>query len=100
MVELMAILLFVCICAALMAGYPVAFTPGGVSLLFARIGILTGTFAGGCLSALPNRLFGIMNNLTMLAVPSFVLMAVMLDKSRGAEDLPESIIYLFRPLPD
>src|SRR3989338_1009862 len=60
MAELMAILLFISICAALMAGYPVAFTLGGVSLLFAGIGILTGTFDGGYLSALPNRLFGIL----------------------------------------
>ena len=67
MAELMAILLFIAICAALMAGYTVAFTLGGVSLLFAGIGVLTGTFDGGYLSALPNRLFGIMNNQTMLA---------------------------------
>lgn len=62
MVELMPILLFICICVALMAGYPVAFTLGGVSLLFAGIGIVTGTFDATYLSALPNRLFGIMNN--------------------------------------
>ena len=67
MAELMAILLFITICAALMAGYTVAFTLGGVSLLFAGIGILTGTFDGSYLNALPNRLFGIMNNQTMLA---------------------------------
>ncbi|WP_312451285.1 TRAP transporter large permease [Stutzerimonas nitrititolerans] len=98
MVELMAILLFVCICAALMAGYPVAFTLGGVSLLFAGIGILTGTFDGGYLNALPNRLFGIMNNQTMLAVPLFVFMGVMLEKSRVAEDLLESMSRLFGTL--
>lgn len=98
MIELMAILLFVCICAALMAGYPVAFTLGGVSLLFAGIGILTGTFDGGYLNALPNRLFGIMNNQTMLAVPLFVFMGVMLEKSRVAEDLLESMSRLFGTL--
>src|SRR3990167_7282638 len=98
MAELMAILLFISICAALMAGYPVAFTLGGVSLLFAGIGILTGTFDGGYLSALPNRLFGIMNNQTMLAVPLFVFMGVMLEKSRVAEDLLESMSRLFGTL--
>ena len=98
MVELMAILLFVSICLALMAGYPVAFTLGGVSLLFAGIGILTGTFDGSYLSALPNRLFGIMNNQTMLAVPLFVFMGVMLEKSRVAEDLLESMSRLFGTL--
>ena len=98
MVELMAILLFICICAALMAGYPVAFTLGGVSLLFAGIGMLTGTFDGSYLNALPNRLFGIMNNQTMLAVPLFVFMGVMLEKSRVAEDLLESMSRLFGTL--
>jgi tripartite ATP-independent transporter DctM subunit len=94
----MAILLFICICAALMAGYPVAFTLGGVSLLFAGLGMLTGTFDGGYLNALPNRLFGIMNNQTMLAVPLFVFMGVMLEKSRVAEDLLESMSRLFGTL--
>ncbi|WP_439886791.1 TRAP transporter large permease [Pseudomonas sp. MBLB4123] len=98
MIELMAILLFVTICLALMAGFPVAFTLGGVSLLFAGIGALTGTFDSGYLSALPNRLFGIMNNQTMLAVPLFVFMGVMLEKSRVAEDLLESMSRLFGTL--
>ena len=98
MAELMAILLFITICAALMAGYTVAFTLGGVSLLFAGIGILTGTFDGSYLNALPNRLFGIMNNQTMLAVPLFVFMGVMLEKSRVAEDLLESMSRLFGTL--
>ncbi|WP_339513684.1 TRAP transporter large permease [Pseudomonas sp. RL_15y_Pfl2_60] len=98
MVELMPILLFICICVALMAGYPVAFTLGGVSLLFAGIGIVTGTFDATYLSALPNRLFGIMNNQTMLAVPLFVFMGVMLEKSRVAEDLLESMSRLFGTL--
>ncbi|MGX5217146.1 MULTISPECIES: TRAP transporter large permease [Pseudomonas] len=98
MVELMPILLFICICLALMAGYPVAFTLGGVSLLFAGIGIVTGTFDATYLSALPNRLFGIMNNQTMLAVPLFVFMGVMLEKSRVAEDLLESMSRLFGTL--
>ncbi|MDQ7984897.1 TRAP transporter large permease subunit [Pseudomonas sp. G34] len=98
MAELMAILLFASICLALMAGYPVAFTLGGVSLLFAGIGVLTGTFDAGYLSALPNRLFGIMNNQTMLAVPLFVFMGVMLERSRVAEDLLESMSRLFGTL--
>ncbi|QLF93687.1 TRAP transporter large permease subunit [Pseudomonas sp. ABC1] len=95
MAEVMAVLLFVSICLALMGGYPVAFTLGGMSLLFAGVGILTGTFDGGYLHALPNRLFGIMNNQTMLAVPLFVFMGVMLEKSRVAEDLLESMARLF-----
>jgi len=81
-----------------MAGYPVALTLGGVSLLFAGIGMLVGTFDGSYLSALPNRLFGIMNNQTMLAVPLFVFMGVMLEKTRVAEDLLESMSRLFGTL--
>lgn len=95
MAEFMSLLLFVCICLTLMAGYPVAFTLGGVSLLFAGFGIVTGTFDGTYLYALPNRLFGIMNNQTMLAVPLFVFMGVMLEKSRIAEDLLDSMSRLF-----
>jgi tripartite ATP-independent transporter DctM subunit len=91
----MAVLLFLSICLALMGGFPVAFTLGGMSLLFAGLGVLTGTFDGGYLSALPNRLFGIMNNQTLLAVPLFVCMGVMLEKSRVAEDLLESMSRLF-----
>ncbi len=95
MAELMAVLLFLSICLALMGGFPVAFTLGGMSLLFAGLGVLTGTFDGGYLSALPTRLFGIMNNQTLLAVPLFVFMGVMLEKSRVAEDLLESMSRLF-----
>ena len=95
MAELMAVLLFLSICLALMGGFPVAFTLGGMSLLFAGLGVLTGSFDGGYLSALPNRLFGIMNNQTLLAVPLFVCMGVMLEKSRVAEDLLESMSRLF-----
>ena len=98
MAEFMAILLFISICLALMAGYPVAFTLGGMALLFAGFGVLTGTFDASYLSALPNRLFGIMNNQTMLAVPLFVFMGVMLEKSRVAEDLLESMSRLFGTL--
>ena len=95
MAEVMSLLLFASICIALMSGYPVAFTLGGMSLLFAGVGIATGTFDGTYLHALPNRLFGIMNNQTMLAVPLFVFMGVMLEKSRIAEDLLESMTRLF-----
>ena len=98
MAEIMAITLFFSICIALMSGYPVAFTLGGMALLFAGAGVLTGTFDVGYLHALPNRIFGIMNNQTMLAVPLFVFMGVMLEKSRVAEDLLESMSRLFGTL--
>jgi|TARA_R110000796_G_scaffold4300_2_gene16648 tripartite ATP-independent transporter DctM subunit len=93
--EFMAIGLFICLCLTLMAGYPVAFTLGGLSLLFAGAGVLLGVFDPSFFGALPSRLFGTMNNATLLAVPLFVFMGVMLEKSRVAEDLLESMSRLF-----
>lgn len=95
MPELMAIALFICLCLALMLGYPVAFTLGGVSLLFATAGVMMGLFDPSFFGALPSRLFGTMNNQTLLAVPLFVFMGVMLEKSRVAEKLLESMTQLF-----
>ncbi len=80
--------------AALLAGYPVALTLAGVALLFAFAGMLTGAFNPSDLGFLPNRLFGIMTNQTMLAVPLFVFMGVVLEKTRIAERLLESITAL------
>ena len=98
MSEVLAIGLFITICLTLVMGYPVAFVLGGVSLLFAVIGVFSGVFDPVFLQALPNRLFGIMNNQTLLAVPLFVFMGVMLEKSRVAEDLLESMSRLFGTL--
>jgi len=94
-VEYMAVALFICICLALMAGYPVAFTLGGMSLLFAGAGIALDVFEPSFLGALPSRLFGTMNNQTLLAVPLFVFMGVMLEKSRIAVDLLDAMSRLF-----
>ncbi|OWL88576.1 TRAP transporter large permease [Halopseudomonas aestusnigri] len=93
--EFMAIALFVCLCLALMAGYPVAFTLGGISLLFAGIGIVFDLFEPSFLGALPSRLYGTMTNQTLMAVPLFVFMGVMLEKSRIAEDLLDAMARLF-----
>lgn len=92
---MMALALFLTVIIILMAGYPVAFTLGGTALLFAVFGILTGSFDPVFLHALPNRLFGTMNNQTLLAVPLFVFMGVMLERSRLAEELLETINQLF-----
>jgi tripartite ATP-independent transporter DctM subunit len=82
-----SLLLFAGLLLALMAGYPVAFTLAGVSLLAAGIGIVTGTFDAVFLSALPNRLYGLMINQTLVAVPAFVFMGSMLERSGLAEEL-------------
>ncbi len=94
MAEYIPFLMFVCVCLVLMAGYPVAFSLAGTALLFALAGTLSGHFDMAFLQAMPNRLFGTMDNTTLIAVPLFVLMGVMLEKSRLSEDLLESMADL------
>ena len=98
MAELMALLLFVSVCLVLLTGYPVAFALGGTALLFSLIGVLTGTFDSSFLTALPNRLYGIMTNMTLIAVPLFVFMGVMLEKSKVADNLLDTMAMLFGSL--
>jgi tripartite ATP-independent transporter DctM subunit len=82
--------------AALLAGYPVALTLAGVALLFALVGVMTGAFAPSDLGFTPGRLFGTVTNQTLIAVPLFVFMGVMLEKTRLAEGLLESLSGLLR----
>lgn len=91
--------MFLAVCLALMLGYPVAFTLGGVALAFAGAGVLLGGFDATLLNALPNRLYGIMENQTLLAVPLFVLMGVILEKSKVAENLLNTMGRLFGRFP-
>jgi tripartite ATP-independent transporter DctM subunit len=95
----MAFGLFAGIGVALMAGFPVAFTLAGVALLFAGLGMLTGTFDPVFLEAFPNRLYGIMTNETLIAVPVFVFMGVMLERSKLADQLLQSLAQLMRGSP-
>ena len=95
MPELMALLLFISVCLILLTGYPVAFALGGTALLFAFLGVLTGTFDPAFLTALPNRLYGIMTNMTLIAVPLFIFMGVMLEKSKVADKLLDTMALLF-----
>ena len=94
-VEYIPLLMFLVVCLALMLGYPVAFSLAGTALMFAAIGTLTGHFDMAFLYALPNRLYGTMVNTTLVAVPLFVLMGVMLEKSRIAENLLNVMASLF-----
>lgn len=96
--EWMALLLFTAVIGLLLAGFPVAFTLGGTALVFAGAGVLTGTFNEALLSGLPNRIFGIMTNETLVAVPLFVFMGVTLERARIAEDLLETLGALFSAL--
>ena len=95
MVEFIPIIMFLAVCFVLMAGYPVALSLAGTALSFALIGSTTGHFDEAFLMALPNRLFGIMENTTLIAVPLFIFMGVMLEKSKLSEDLLESMADLF-----
>jgi tripartite ATP-independent transporter DctM subunit len=97
--QTLAVAMVVAVCAVLLFGYPVALTLGGVSLLFAVIGAAAGIIDLGLLAALPPRIFGIMGNDVLLAIPLFIFMGVMLDRSRIAEELLETISRLFGALP-
>ena len=96
--EWLALLLFVSVIAVLLAGFPVAFTLGGTALIFAGAGVLVGAFPEALLSGLPNRVFGIMVNETLVAVPLFVFMGVTLERARIAEELLETLSSLFGAL--
>jgi tripartite ATP-independent transporter DctM subunit len=96
--EWMALYLFAAVFILLLSGYPVAFTLAGTALIFAGIGQSTGSFDPAFMEALPNRIYGIMTNQILIAVPLFVFMGVMLERSRIAEDLLETMTRLFGPL--
>jgi len=94
--ELIPLLLLVLICCALLIGYPVAFTLAGVSILFALICIPFGIFDPTIFASIPLRIFGIMNNVTLLAVPLFIFMGTILEKSGIAAKMLENMAAAFR----
>ncbi|KUJ71063.1 TRAP transporter large permease subunit [Thiomicrospira sp. WB1] len=94
--EWLALLLFVLVFAALLFGFPVALTLAGVSLLFAWGAEAIGAFDNAFLQSLPNRVFTIMQNPTLMAVPLFVFMGIMLEKSRIADELLTGLDQLMR----
>ena len=96
--EWVAFLLFVVIIFVLLAGFPVAFSLGGTALIFAAAGVLGGGFEPAFLAGLPSRVFGIMVNDTLIAVPLFVFMGITLERARIAEDLLETLSSLFGTL--
>ncbi len=96
--ELIIVAIFLSLIVILIAGYPVAFTLSGAALFFAVVGIITGNFEPSFLEAIPNRLFTIMRNEVLMAVPLFIFMGAVLEKSGIAEDLLESMGLLFGPI--
>ncbi|MDR3394447.1 MAG: TRAP transporter large permease subunit [Parasulfuritortus sp.] len=93
--ELMAPLMFVGLVFFLLLGYPVAFSLAANGLLFAFIGIQSGFFEFSLLQALPERIYGIMSNATLLAIPFFTFMGLILERSGMAEELLETMGQLF-----
>lgn len=104
LLEFIPLIMFAAVCGVLMLGYPVALSLAGTALIFAGIGyalIQMGVpvpFETRYLGAMPNRLYGIMTNQTLLAVPLFVLMGVLLEKSRIAETLLDAMSLAFGAL--
>jgi tripartite ATP-independent transporter DctM subunit len=96
--ETLAILMVAAVIVALMAGYPVALTLAGVSLAFAVLGHLFGAMGLGILGALPQRIYGVMTNDVLLALPMFIFMGVMLERAGVAENLLERMGRLFGSL--
>ena len=96
--EWMSLYLFAAVFVLLLSGYPVAFTLAGTALMFTLVGDMTGSFDPAFLEALPNRLYGIITNQILIAVPLFVFMGVMLERSRIAEKLLDTMARLFGPL--
>ncbi|MEQ9464243.1 MAG: TRAP transporter large permease subunit [Haliea sp.] len=94
-----ALYMFAAICLLLMLGYPVAFTLAGTALAFAAVGVIAGHFDPAFLAALPARIFGTISNDTLIAVPLFILMGVILEKSRIAEQLLGTMSRSFGSLP-
>ena len=93
-----SLLLFAGVCLVLIAGYPVAFSLAGTALIGAALGNYWGIFDTAFLEAIPNRLYSIMTNPTLIAVPLFVFMGVMLERSKVAEELLDTMAALFGPL--
>jgi TRAP-type mannitol/chloroaromatic compound transport system permease large subunit len=94
----MAPIMFVSLVVFLLLGYPVAFALAANGLLFALIGIELGLFQPEFLQALPERVYGVMNNDTLLAIPFFTFMGLVLERSGMAEDLLDTIGQLFGPI--
>ena len=93
--EWVALVMFAAAVVVLLAGYPVAFSLGGIALIFAYVGSLVGVFDSIFLGTMPNRVYGIMSNETLMAVPLFVFMGITLERAKIADTLLENLSALF-----
>ena len=96
--EVICLLMFLVACVFLIGGFPVAFTLAGTALLFAFAGDAAGVFDLSILRAFPQRIFAVMTNEVLVAVPLFVFMGVMLERSKIAEELLDNMGRLFGSL--
>ncbi len=96
---LLCILMFASVCGVLVLGFPVAFTLAGIATMFAFIGALLGVFDLGLLLAFPQRIFSVMSSEVLVAVPLFVFLGVMLERSKVAEDLLSTMSQAFGARP-
>ncbi|MDP6415366.1 MAG: TRAP transporter large permease subunit [Gammaproteobacteria bacterium] len=99
MLDLLPLLFFVAVCLALMVGYPAALTLAGVSLMFAGLGNAIGVFDSAYINLIPNRIYGVLVNQNLFAVPLFVFMGSMLEKSRIADELLKNMALVFGRFP-
>ncbi|MGV3655368.1 MAG: TRAP transporter large permease subunit, partial [Noviherbaspirillum sp.] len=98
LIDNMAPVMFGALVVFLLSGFPVAFALAANGLFFGFVGIELGLLKPELLQALPNRMFGIMQNDTLLAVPFFTFMGLILERSGMAEDLLDTIGQLFGPI--
>jgi tripartite ATP-independent transporter DctM subunit len=93
--EWLDLAMFVALCGLILIGFPVAFTLAGTALIFAGLGWALGVFDPAFFGFFPNRIYGVMTNEVLIAVPLFVFMGVMLERSKVAEELLDTMGQLF-----
>jgi TRAP-type mannitol/chloroaromatic compound transport system permease large subunit len=93
--EFLDLIMFLALCGLILLGFPVAFTLAGTALIFAGIGWALNVFDPAFFGFFPNRIYGVMTNEVLIAVPLFVFMGVMLERSKVAEELLDAMGELF-----
>ncbi|MEK9721535.1 MAG: TRAP transporter large permease subunit, partial [Quisquiliibacterium sp.] len=93
--EWLDLAMFVSLCGLVLLGFPISFTLAGTALIFALIGYGFGVFDPDFLGVFPNRIYGVMTNEVLIAVPLFIFMGMMLERSKVAEELLETMGQLF-----
>ena len=96
MIEYLDLLMFAVAILVLLLGFPVAFSLAGIAIIFALVGDYFGVFPIQFLKAIPQRIFGTMTNEVLMAVPLFIFMGTILEKSKVAEDLLENMSKLIK----